>query len=49
VTDIKSTWQRQHIEEHTMLTLQDLRLRANQMRSRLNLRNWALYLYSACC
>jgi hypothetical protein len=47
VTDIKSAWQGQHIEEHTMLTMQDLRLRANQMRARMNLRNWALYLYSA--
>jgi multisubunit Na+/H+ antiporter MnhC subunit len=47
VTDLKSVWQRQHIEEKTMLTVQDLRLRSNQMRARLNLRNWALYLYSA--
>jgi hypothetical protein len=47
VTDIKSAWQRQHIEEHTMLTIHDLRLRANRLRARLNLRNWALYLYSA--
>jgi hypothetical protein len=47
VTDIQSTWQRQPIEEHTMLTIHDLRLRADKLRTRLSLRNWALYAYSA--
>jgi hypothetical protein len=47
VTDIKSTWQRQHIEEHTMVTIQDLKVRAGKLRARLTLRNWALYAYSA--
>jgi len=47
VTDIKTVWQTQPIEEHTMLTIQDLRHRAGLLNARLNRRNLALYAYSA--
>jgi hypothetical protein len=47
VTDIKTAWQSQQIEEHTMVTIHDLRLRADKLRTRLSYRNCALYVYSA--
>jgi len=47
VTDIKTAWQNQPVEEHTVLTIQDLRLRAVQLQARLSRRNLLLYLYSA--
>jgi hypothetical protein len=47
VTDIKAAWQRQHIEDHTMPTIHDLKVRADKLRARLSHRNWLLYAYSA--
>jgi hypothetical protein len=47
MTDIKAAWQRQHIEEHTMPTIHELKVRADKMRARLTHRNWLLYAYSA--
>jgi hypothetical protein len=47
VTDIKTAWQSQNTEEHTVLTINDLRLRADKIRARFNRRNLLLYAYSA--
>lgn len=46
MTDIKTLWQNQPTEENTMITLFDIRERAQTLRSRVQLRNGALYLYS---
>ncbi len=47
MTDIKTAWQSQPIEEHTMMTIQDLQLRAEKSRARFSRRNLLLYAYSA--
>jgi hypothetical protein len=47
MTDIKAAWQSQPIEENTMTTIEDLRLRADKMRARFNRRNLLLYVYGA--
>lgn len=47
MTDIKAVWQNQPTEETTMITLSDIRARAGSLRTRIRLRNGALYLYSA--
>ena len=46
MTDIKTLWQNQPTEENSMITLSDIRERAQALRSRVRLRNGALYLYS---
>lgn len=46
MTDIKSLWQNQPTEENSMITLSDIRERAQALQSRIRLRNGALYLYS---
>jgi hypothetical protein len=46
MTDIKDIWQNQPTEETSMITLSDIRERAEALRSRVRLRNGALYLYS---
>ena len=47
MTDIKTAWKRQHIEEQTMSTIDDLNARAEKLQARLRHRNWVLYAYSA--
>ena len=46
MTDLKALWQNQPTEENTMITLSDIRERAGALRTRVQLRNGALYLYS---
>jgi len=46
MTDIKDVWQNQPTEENSMITLSDIRERASALRTRVQLRNGALYLYS---
>jgi hypothetical protein len=46
MTDIKAVWKNQPTEETTMITLSDIRARAGALRTRVQLRNGALYLYS---
>src|SRR6185503_11678887 len=46
MTDIKDIWQNQPTEENIMITLSDIRERAQALQSRIRLRNGALYFYS---
>ena len=46
MTDFKSLWQNQPTEENGMITLSDIRERAQALQARVRLRNGALYLYS---
>ena len=46
MTDIKTLWQNQPTEENRMITLSDIRERAGALRTRVQLRNGGLYLYS---
>jgi hypothetical protein len=46
MTDIKTIWQNQTVEENSMITLSDIRARAARFQSRIRWRNMALYLYS---
>jgi len=46
MTDIKTVWKNQPMEENSMITLSDIRVRADRFQFRIRLRNGALYLYS---
>ena len=46
MTDIKTIWKNQPVEENSMITLSDIRARATRFQSRIRLRNGALYFYS---
>jgi hypothetical protein len=46
MTDPKAIWQNQTMEENSMITLADIRIRAVRFQSRIRWRNLALYLYS---
>lgn len=46
MTDLKDLWQNQPMEDFSMITLSDIRARAQTLRSRIQLRNGALYFYS---
>jgi hypothetical protein len=46
MTDIKTIWQNQPVEEKDMITLSDIRVRASAFQSRVHRRNLALYVYS---
>ena len=47
MTDVKTLWQRQPVEEKDMITLSEIRERAREFRLRIRRRNVALYVYSA--
>ena len=47
MTDIKTVWRNQTIEESNMLSIEELRVRAEKMRARFSRRNFVLYAYSA--
>lgn len=47
MTDIKTAWRTQPTGEHIMLTIQDLKIRAENLQTRLSRRNLLLYAYSA--
>lgn len=46
MNDIQILWQSQNLEEKDMITLSDLRARAETLRTRVQWRNIALYAYS---
>jgi hypothetical protein len=46
MSDIKAIWRNQPVEESHMLTIDELRARAQKMRSRFSRRNLLLYAYS---
>jgi hypothetical protein len=46
MTDIRTIWKNQNVEENSMITLSDIRARADRFQSRIRWRNMALYLYS---
>jgi hypothetical protein len=46
MTDIKAIWQNQTMEEHEMITLSEIRARADSFKTRVGWRNLALYVYS---
>lgn len=46
MTDIRNIWLNQTTEENSMITLSDIRARADRFRTRIRWRNMALYLYS---
>jgi len=46
MTDVKTVWQNQAIEENDMITLSDIRARADKFQSRIRLRNVVFYIYA---
>ena len=46
MTDLKSVWKSQPEEEETMISLSDIRVRADKLQSSVRLRNAALLLYA---
>jgi hypothetical protein len=47
MSDVKVIWQNQPVEEKEMITISDIRARADKLRSRIRWRNVALYVWSA--
>ena len=46
MSDIKTIWQNQPVEDHEMITLAEIRSRADSFAARVRWRNLALYAYS---
>jgi hypothetical protein len=46
MNDIKTVWQNQIMEENEMITLSEIRARADSLKARVQWRNLALYAYS---
>jgi len=47
MSDVKAIWQNQNVEEKEMITISDIRARANKFQARVRWRNVALYVWSA--